>query len=180
MSRSSASSSLAPRRTPRAETRRARAVRERYRSTPRGVLFYLSVRDERREGERCGRVEFSCLSRKTGRYLPGPADRLHVATHVATQAVSSVTQRHVADRKHGRGEPKRPLAAHREPSATTVRDREAPGSNPGPPTKIRTQSWRHGLCQHGAGSQPDHNFQRQCSAARSSHSPSLRSSAGAK
>jgi len=71
------------------------------------VLFYLSVRDERREDERCGREEFSRLSRTTGRYLPGPSDRLHVATHVATQAVSSVTQRHVADQKHGRGEPKR-------------------------------------------------------------------------
>jgi hypothetical protein len=39
-----------------------------------------------------------------------------------------------------------------------VRDREAPGSNPGPPTKIRIRFRRCGSCRLGAGSQPDHNF----------------------
>jgi hypothetical protein len=55
--------------------------------------------------------------------------------------------RHVAapgGLKRGRGEPKQPLAARFEPSATTVRDREVPGSNPGPrhrpPTKTRIQT----------------------------------------
>ena len=41
-------------------------------------------------------------------------------------------RRHVAapgGLKHEPSEPKRPLATHPEPSATTVRDREAPGSN---------------------------------------------------
>ncbi len=40
----------------------------------------------------------------------------------------------------------------------TVRDREAPGSNPGPPTKIRIRSGRHGWWWAGAVSQPYHNF----------------------
>jgi hypothetical protein len=47
-------------------------------------------------------------------------------------------RRHVAapgGLKRGRGEPKRPLAARFEPSATTVQDREVPGSNPGPRPK---------------------------------------------
>ena len=38
--------------------------------------------------------------------------------------------------KRGRSELKRPLAAHTESSAIAVRDREAPGSNPGLPTKF--------------------------------------------
>ena len=42
------------------------------------------------------------------------------------------------DFKHGRSNLKRHLATDREPTAIAVRDREAPGSNPGPPTKI----WR--------------------------------------
>jgi len=58
----------------------------------------------------------------------------HVATHVATQAASAGTQRHLADLKDARSEPKRPLAAHREPIAIAVQDREAEGSNPSPPT----------------------------------------------
>jgi hypothetical protein len=60
----------------------------------------------------------------------------NVATHVATQADSGVTQRSLAASRPGCSEPKRTLAAHPEPSATTVRDREAPGSNPGPPTNF--------------------------------------------
>ena len=43
-------------------------------------------------------------------------------------------------------------------AARTVRDREAPGSNPGPPTKIRIRSRRRAWCWEGAGSQPYHNF----------------------
>jgi hypothetical protein len=57
-----------------------------------------------------------------------------VATHVATQTASGVTERHLADCKRGWSEPKRPLAERPGPTATAVRDREAPGSNPGPPT----------------------------------------------
>ena len=45
-------------------------------------------------------------------------------------------------------------------AARTVRDREAPGSNPGPPTKIRIRSRRHGWCREGAVSQPYHHFQK--------------------
>src|SRR5439155_21345986 len=37
-------------------------------------------------------------------------------------------------------------------------DREAPGSNPGPPTKIRIRRWLHGWCARGAGSQPYHKL----------------------
>jgi len=40
----------------------------------------------------------------------------------------------------------------------SVRDREAPGSNPGPPTKIQIRFRRRGSWRQGAGSQPDHNF----------------------
>src|SRR6266852_4439590 len=65
--------------------------------------------------------------------------RANVATRVATQAASGVAQRRPADFKRGRNEPKRSLAAHPEPSAIAVRDREAEGSNPSPPTKIRIQ-----------------------------------------
>jgi len=59
-----------------------------------------------------------------------------VATRVATQAISAVTPRRLANFKLGRNEPKRSLAAHPEPSAIAIRDREAPGSNPGPPTIV--------------------------------------------
>jgi hypothetical protein len=59
-----------------------------------------------------------------------------VATHVATQTASGVTERHLADCKRGWSEPKRPLAERPGPTATAVRDREAPGSNPGPPTNF--------------------------------------------
>ncbi len=79
--------------------------------------------------------------------MTSPEEKLtecRVATHVATQAASAVTKWHLANSSTGRDEPKRSLAALTEPSATTVRDREAPGSNPGPPTKIRIRSWRHG------------------------------------
>ena len=51
--------------------------------------------------------------------------------------------RHVAasgELKRGRNELKRTLAAHPELSATAVRDREGPGSNPGAPDQIRTQT----------------------------------------
>jgi hypothetical protein len=60
--------------------------------------------------------------------------RNRVATRVATQADSGVTQRSVAASSPGCSEPKWTRAAHPEPSAITVRDRVAPGSNPGPPT----------------------------------------------
>ena len=65
--------------------------------------------------------------------------RANVATCVATQAAPGVTQRHPADFKRGRNEPKRSLAALPERSAIAVRDREAEGSNPSPPTRIRIQ-----------------------------------------
>jgi DNA mismatch endonuclease, patch repair protein len=46
-------------------------------------------------------------------------------------------------------------------AARTVRDREAPGSNPGPPTKIRIRSGRQVQRRELAGSQPDHKFPEQ-------------------
>src|SRR5712692_343505 len=100
------------------------------------------------------------LSPSVWRRVPCAPNR--AATRVATLAASAVTSRHLADLKYGRGELIRPLATLTEPSATTVRDREAPGSNPGPPTKIRIRSRRHGPCSYGDGSQLDHNFQRRC------------------
>jgi hypothetical protein len=76
-----------------------------------------------------------------------------VATGVATQAASSVTWRHPADWERGRRKRKRTLAAQAEPTATTVRDREAPGSNPGPPTTFVFRSRRFQASSTGAGAQ---------------------------
>jgi hypothetical protein len=58
--------------------------------------------------------------------LARPVARGIRAQDAATRAASAVTWRHPADMKYGRGEPKRSLATLTEPSATTVRDREAP------------------------------------------------------
>jgi hypothetical protein len=50
----------------------------------------------------------------------------------------------------------------RKPSPWTrpprFRDRDAPGSNPGPPTKSEYDHQRYGPRSQGGGSQPDHNF----------------------
>ena|SRR6266851_4665110 len=85
-------------------------------------------------------------------------ERIRVATGVATLAAFGVTQRYPADFKRGRNEPKRPLAAHTEPSAIAVRDREAPGSNPGPPT-IFVQNRRFRRLSGVGGSQFPESFE---------------------
>ena len=64
-----------------------------------------------------------------------------------------------------------PIGGWRSLAARTVRDREAPGSNPGPPTKIRIRFRHHGQSRKGAGSQPDHNFLESFAAQGSSSAP---------
>ena len=57
-----------------------------------------------------------------------------VAARVATEAAPGVNVAAPGGLKHRTNEPKRSLAARPERTAIAVRDREAPGSNPGPPT----------------------------------------------
>ena len=66
-----------------------------------------------------------------------PQRLIGVATHIATRATSRDSSWHLANSGRGRAELKQRLAAHAELIAIAVRDREAPGSNPGPPTKFR-------------------------------------------
>jgi hypothetical protein len=63
-----------------------------------------------------------------------------------------------ADRWTSRFRPRKGQRGHRWTGSGLIRDREAPGSNPGPPTSFWVQTRRFSLDDGANGSQPCHRF----------------------